>query len=85
MLGPSTGLSQPLIARYSDALPGAKRRSRGAGSCMGRERTIIAECPSGLRLTGKVCASGPTTPTLNPGCINPVGDESAPGGSPPWQ
>jgi len=37
MLRPSTGPSQPLIALYSDALPGAKRRSRGAGSCMGAE------------------------------------------------
>jgi len=41
MLGPSTGPSQPLIALYSDALLGAKRRSRGAGSCMGAERTLV--------------------------------------------
>jgi len=46
MLGPATGPSQPLIALYSDALPGAKRRSRGAGSCMGAKPPGLAE--SGL-------------------------------------
>ena len=40
MLRPSTGPSQPLIALYSDALPGAKRRSRGAGSCMGAKQPM---------------------------------------------
>jgi hypothetical protein len=48
MLRPSTGLSQPLIALYSDALPGAKRRSRGAGSCVAGKLTGIAEASPGV-------------------------------------